>query len=259
MKKTVKKKAGRVAKTNPARRKKVTPLPSPRKRRDKKCKVTPPSIPPAKAAGKKKANPLDIAAARGWRPPDKPGPEKKRKVTPIPQPLSPRRGERGAAQAPLDFRAKFNPTRQKFYESARILYVEEGYSLLAIQKKFKLSWNTVSRWRDEGQWESQRQVRQQGPQALVVDLEIALKKLVDDLSTYVRAGNRPWKGAADEINKLVNVIERLRGDAYFNGHLTKTVELMAEYLRVSDKNDLLKIIAEVLPGFTVWALSGRKT
>jgi len=225
--------SGGKKKTDPARRKK-----------------RPPFCPPVKG-GKKKVNPLDIARARGWRPPDAPGPKKKKLKT----------RDKGLKPAlplsPVDFRPKWNPTRQKFYESARILYVEQGYSQAAIQRKLKLCQRTLSNWKREGQWEVQREVKQQGPQALIADVELALKKLVEDLGAHIRAGNRPWKGAADEVNKFVNVVERLRGDAYFAGHLTKTLELLTEYLRVSEKNELVKSLMETLPGFTVWALSRK--
>lgn len=154
--------------------------------------------------------------------------------------------------------AKRSPLRRKWGEAARMLYVERGLSLQEIQRQklIPVGAATLGKWAQAGSWEQQRAIRAEGPQALVSDVLVGLRAAVAELRKAAAKGTRP-KGLCDDILKLSKVAETLSGDAYFAGHLAKTLELFVQFCEISGREDARSVLAELLPSFTVWAMAGR--
>ncbi len=159
----------------------------------------------------------------------------------------------------LKVSAKRAPLFEKYFEPFRVLVVEQNVPVrqIADQKLLPVSYGTMRRWFERENLEAQRQTKIRGPQALHADVLRAVEKLVQNLTEHVKKGNTPWKGSFDELQKGVSVLEKLSGEAYFPGHLSKSLELLVEYLRVSKQESLLAELGELLNGFTVWALARK--
>ncbi|MDD5087207.1 MAG: hypothetical protein PHI18_00210 [bacterium] len=140
-----------------------------------------------------------------------------------------------------------------------MLYVEQGISLheMRVRGLIPVSHTTLERWRAEGNWEALRGLKETGPQALLADVEVILRKVISDIADDVRAAKRPAKGAVDDAQKLLSMVEKARGDSYFLGHAVKTMELLVEYLAVSRRDELKGQLGDVLQGFLVWLQAGK--
>lgn len=193
-----------------------------------------------------------------WRRPDKPGPKPKRSPPATPPPAEGRRRCPPVNGGGKTLEAKSSPLRRKWGEAARMLFVERGLSLQEIRRQelIPVGAATLGKWAQAGSWEQQRAIRAEGPQALVSDVLVGLRAAVAELRKAAAKGTRP-KGLCDDILKLSKVTETLSGDAYFAGHLAKTLELLVQYCEVSGKAEARTLLADVLPGFTVWAMAGR--
>jgi hypothetical protein len=150
--------------------------------------------------------------------------------------------------------AKRSALQEQWAEPSRLLYIEQRLSLVEITKKVPVKLSTLRKWATRGGWNEQRQDLADTPQGHASDVEKMLSVLVSEAWKTIRKTKKVPKGTFDEICKAAKALTALRGDSYFNGHMMQTLELLAEHLRLNGREETAKELAEIIPGFAVWAM-----
>ena len=118
------------------------------------------------------------------------------------------------------------------------LFVKGGLAQNKIAERLGVSENTVSRWKREGNWESQRAARVATPKNLVIDLQQNIYHISQQANIEDRALTQ---GEADKIAKLSAAIERIEKRTT----LSDVIGVMEDFMNyISEADlDLAKVVA----------------
>lgn len=112
---------------------------------------------------------------------------------------------------------------------AFILYTENGLEQKVIAEITGISEVSISRWKQDGNWEDEREQARIGPEKEMRRMRKLLNQYLDEIEQ--RDEPFPDSKEADAINKITVSIKNLMGDKLLVAHKTEVGKQFVEYIQ----------------------------
>jgi hypothetical protein len=124
--------------------------------------------------------------------------------------------------------------RQTYYEDCRMLYVRNN-DLSTISQTTGVSMTTLSKWKQEGDWEQQRKQFNRRPLAMAERINEMMEKIVDEVCD---SGGKINAEQADQLSKLAAVKKTLSSAEDLPSMVIAVTDLLSQFVRrtVKDEN-----------------------
>jgi len=132
-----------------------------------------------------------------------------------------------------------------YFDEAEKLHVQKAKSLEEIAQLLPVSVQTLSKWKNDGQWAEKRKAALRSPRTIAEALRDALEQKLEKI-----AAQGDFTAAdADEMSKISCTIERLEKGGY--SLLAATVEVMGRFGEFVKKTQpgLVETISPLLQDF----------
>jgi len=123
--------------------------------------------------------------------------------------------------------------RQAYYEDCRTLYVHNK-DLGTISQSTGVSMTTLSKWKQEGDWENQRKQFNRHPFAMAEKINGIMENLVDKI---VAADGKMTADQADQISKLSSVKKTLSSAEDLPSMVITVTDQFSQFIRRTVKDE----------------------
>ena len=125
--------------------------------------------------------------------------------------------------------------RQTHFEDCRMLYVRNN-DLSTIAQTTGVSMTTLSKWKQEGDWEGQRKQFNRRPMAMGERINEILEQVVNEI---VSSGGQITSEQADKISKLAAVKKTLSSAEDLPSMVITVTTLLSTFVRQTIKDEAL--------------------
>jgi hypothetical protein len=123
--------------------------------------------------------------------------------------------------------------RQTFLEDCRMLYVHNN-DLSTIAQTTGVSMTTLSKWKQEGDWEQQRKIYNRRPMAMAEKLNGLIENIINKV---VESGGQITPEQADQISKLSAVKKTLTSAEDLPSMVIAVTDLFSQFIRRTEKDE----------------------
>jgi len=134
---------------------------------------------------------------------------------------------------------------QELRAQAESMYVREGALLQDIAKTLDVHRSTITRWRQQQNWDAKRGEYLQNSPMAVLDL---LKKQREQMIRSA-GGEAPDAAYADALYKLSTTIERMETKAEAVGPVLDVMDRFARHARLNIPDEHMPIVSEAVAAF----------
>ena len=121
-------------------------------------------------------------------------------------------------------------------------YVEHGLEQKEISAITKVSENTISKWKKDGEWDKDKELTNFEPKKLMLRVTKQYTRLLDIIDSRDAPEDVATTKEADILSKLSDSVKKLQNEILF-GHKTEVGKLFVSYLmRVYDKETAVQIM-----------------
>lgn len=125
---------------------------------------------------------------------------------------------------------------------AYTLYTENGFEQKLIAEKIGVSEKTISKWKQEGNWEADREEARTGISKRRKRLLTTLDNMLSQIEEREPPLNVPNAKESDTINKITSAIQKLETELSL-AHKTETGKQFVTYVqKVYGKDEAVKVV-----------------
>lgn len=141
--------------------------------------------------------------------------------------------------------------KAQFYEEAKSLYVESGYTIFRISNLIGVSATTLYKWAKDGEWERlKREISTTEIQAFET-LKRKLIKIINDLDNTNESAEEAT--LADKLAKLQKTLTFFEKEKDALGEIARVLVVLREFLIEKGLQKEMELLDEALSEFMPWA------